>query len=100
MTNTSTTATTYHLLTLIDGKLSGIEPVVADTEDTAIAFASGVLNERIKGDIGMFLALKVRWGLDTGNRDLGDVMLETGPALGAFDIVTWGGGPRLVWSAL
>ena len=92
--------TTYNLLTLIDGRLSAIEPVVSDTNEGAIAFASGVLTERLKGHLGMFVALKVRWGVDTGNRDLGDVTLATGPALGAFDIVTCSEGPRLVWSPI
>ena len=90
---------TYNLFTLIDGQMSAIEAVVSETEEGAIAFASGMLTERIKGHVDMFVTLKVRWGLDTGNRELGEVMLATGPAIGAFDIVTGCGGHKLVWSS-
>ena len=90
--------TTYNLLTVIDGRMSAIEPIVADSEESAIAFASGMLKERTKGHLPMFAALKVRWGLDTGDRDMGEVFLATGPVVGVFDIVSFGGIVKMVWS--
>ena len=91
--------TTYNLLALIDDRMSAIEPIVSDTEDRAIAFASGLLQERTKGHHPMFAKLKVRWGLDTGDRDTGEVTLATGPVVGGFDIVSFGGAVKMVWTA-
>lgn len=91
---------TYNLITLVNEQTAVVEPLVADTPEKAIAYAAGMLSERVKGHEDMFMSPGVRWGIDTGQLDLANVMMLTGEALGAFDLVQIAGLPKLVWSPL
>lgn len=71
---------------------------MADTGEKAVAYAAGMLSERVKGHEEMFVSPGVRWGLDAGEMDLADVTMLFGTVLGAFDLIRQGGRPRLVWT--
>jgi hypothetical protein len=90
--------TTYNLTSLVNGTTSVVEPLVADTEEKAVAFAAGLLTERVKGHEAMFMSPGVRWAVDTAVMDLASVTMLTGDVIGMFDLVIREGQPKLVWT--
>ena len=90
--------TTYNLTSLVNGTTSVVEPLVADTEEKAVAFAAGLLTERVKGHEAMFMSPGVRWAVDTHVMDLANVTMLTGDVIGVFDLLMQDGQPKVIFT--
>ncbi len=90
--------TNYNLTTLVDGDTSVVDGIAAGSPEQAIAFAAGILTERVKGHETMFMSPGVRWTIDTAVMDLENVTMLPGEVIGMFDLVLQAGQPRLVWT--
>ena len=93
-----TSLNTYNLIRVHNGQTAAVEPLIADSADKAIAHSAGMLTERIKGHEDMFMSPGLRWAIDTGQLDLANVAMLTGPVLGTFDLIQLGDARKLVWS--
>ena len=88
---------TYNLITIRDGQAAAVEPLISDSADKAIAYAAGMLSERVKGREEMFTSLGVRWFVDCGDRDILDMAMPVGDQLGAFRLVQAQDRLNLLW---
>lgn len=87
----------FNLITLVNGTPGVVEPLIAETQEQAIAFSSGLLTERVKGHEHLFMSPVVRFVVDTAEIDLANVTMLTGEIIGTFDLVVRGGQPKLIF---
>lgn len=90
--------TTYNLITMLGDHVFGIEPVICNDQQNAVAFSCGVLTERTKAHAEMYANLGVRWMVEEGERFLGDATVPAGRKVGTWRLVFCGGQPKLTWA--
>lgn len=90
--------TTYNLITMLGEQVSGIEPIVCEDQQDAVAYSCGVLTERTKIHAEMYANLGVHWMIEEGERFLGDATVPAGRNVGAWRLVFSEGRPRLMWA--
>ncbi|MET3780153.1 hypothetical protein ABIC32_000783 [Brevundimonas sp. 1080] len=90
--------TTYNLITMLGDQVSGIEPIVCDVQQDAVAYSCGVLTERTKAHAEMYANLSVHWLVEEGERFLGDATIPAGRAVGIWKLVLSGGRLKLAWA--
>ncbi|PZT98597.1 MAG: hypothetical protein DI624_07255 [Brevundimonas sp.] len=90
--------TTYNLITMLGDQVSGIEPIVCDVQQDAVAYSCGVLTERTRVHAEMYANLGVHWTIDEGERSLGDATVPADRRVGTWRLAFAGGQPRLVWA--
>ncbi|WP_338577679.1 hypothetical protein V8J38_01910 [Brevundimonas olei] len=89
---------TYNLITLLRDQVSGIEPIICNDQQDAVAFSCGVLTERTKAHGEMYANLGVRWMVEEGERFLGDATVPAGRKVGTWKLAFSGGQPKLTWA--
>lgn len=61
---------TYCVLTMLENKLVGFEPITASSDQSAVPFASGILSERTRIAAPELAQQGVRYVLEKGSRDI------------------------------
>ena len=90
--------TTYNLITMHGDQVSGIEPIICEAQQDAVAYSCGVLTERTRVHAEMYANLGVYWSLEEGQRHLGNATVPAGRRVGEWRLVLSGGQTKLAWS--
>lgn len=90
--------TTYNLITMHGDQVSGIEPIICDMQQDAVAFSCGVLTERTRAHAEMYPNLSVHWLVEEGERHLGDATIPAGRKVGTWKLVFSSGRQKLAWT--
>jgi len=83
---------------MLGDQVSGIEPIICNDQQDAVAFSCGVLTERTKAHAEMYANLGVGWTVEEGERFLGDAMVPAGRKVGTWKLVVSGGQSKLTWA--
>lgn len=90
--------TTFNLITMLGDQVSGIEPIICDVQQDAVAFSCGVLTERTKVHAEMYANLGIRWTVEEGERFLGEATIPAGRTVGTWKLVLSDGRLKLTWA--